>query len=146
MSEFDDLPLGYLLYRATTALHPRMNARLRPLGLTVPALVCMKLLAVRPGLSNAELARTVNVSPQTMNTVLRGLQERGAVVRPATVTSGRALPAQLTAEGRKLMRRAQAAVRAADEEVLAALTPARRRELKRLLGAIGEAEIVDQPR
>jgi DNA-binding MarR family transcriptional regulator len=65
------------------------------------------------------------------------LQDRGAVTRPASVPSGRALPAQLTAEGKALLKRAEAAVKVADERVLANLTPAERRDLKRLLAAVG---------
>jgi DNA-binding MarR family transcriptional regulator len=135
--DFDDQPLGYLLHRVTTALRPVVTAQLRPLGLTVPELVCMKVLAARPGLSNAELARVTNVSPQAMNTVLRSLQDKGVVTRPASVSSGRSLPARLTKRGRALLKRGQAAVQVADDQVLAILTPDQRCELKRLLGAIG---------
>ncbi|EUA19215.1 marR-family protein transcriptional regulator [Mycobacterium xenopi 4042] len=77
------------------------------------------------------------MSPQAMNLVLRGLQDMGAVTRPATVSSGRALPARLTGKGRALLKRAEAAVRVADERLLAQLTPTERREFKRLLHAVG---------
>jgi DNA-binding MarR family transcriptional regulator len=88
-----------------------------------------------PGRSNAELARDTNVSPQAMNNVLRALQDRGIVARPASVSSGRALPAELTPKGKAMLERAEAAVRVADEQVLANLTSAQQRELKRLLDA-----------
>jgi DNA-binding MarR family transcriptional regulator len=135
MRSSDDQPLGYLLYRLMSALRPAVTAELQPLGLVLPEFVCLRILSMAPGRSNAELARTMNVSPQAMNNVVRGLQDRGLVARPATVSSGRALPAQLTAKGRALLKRAEAAVRVADERVLANLTPAQRRELKRLLDA-----------
>ena len=137
MDALEDQPLGYLLYRVTAALRPEATAALKPFGLALPEFVCMRILAMRPGRSNAELARDINVSPQAMNMVLRGLQDKGAVTRPASVPSGRALPAQLTAEGKKLLRRAEAAVKIADDRVLANLTPAQRREFKRLLAALG---------
>ena len=136
MDGLEDQPLGYLLYRVTAALRPEATAALRPFGLALPEFVCMRILAMRPGRSNAELARDINVSPQAMNMVLRGLQDKGVVTRPASVPSGRALPAQLTAEGKTLLRRAEAAVKIADERVLANLTQAQRRELKRLLAAV----------
>ncbi len=136
MNGLEDQPLGYLLYRVTAALRPEATAALKPFGLALPEFVCMRILAMRPGRSNAELARDINVSPQAMNMVLRGLQEKSMVTRPASVPSGRALPAQLTAEGKTLLRRAEAAVKIADERVLANLTPAQRRELKRLLAAV----------
>jgi DNA-binding MarR family transcriptional regulator len=137
MDELEDQPLGYLLYRVTAALRPEATAATKELGLTLPEFVCMRILSFRPGTSSAELARDINVSPQAMNNVLRALQDRGAVTRPASVPSGRALPAQLTAEGKALLKRAEAAVKVADDRVLANLTPAERRELKRLLAAVG---------
>jgi hypothetical protein len=75
------------------------------------------------------------VSPQAMNNVLRALQDRGIVTRPASVPSGRALPAELTSKGKALLDRAEAAVRGADEQVLANLTRAQQRQLRRLLDA-----------
>ena len=137
MSELEDQPLGYLLYRVMAALRPQVTAELRPLGLGLPEFVCMRILSMSPGRSSAELARDSNVSPQAMNLVLRGLQDIGAVTRPASVSSGRALPAQLTAAGKALLKRAEMAVRAADEQVLTDLTPTERHEFKRLLDAVG---------
>jgi DNA-binding MarR family transcriptional regulator len=135
MEKLEDQPLGYLMYRVVAVLQPAVTAELRPLGLTLPEFVCMRILSMSPGQSNAELARHTNVSPQAMNNVLRGLQEMGAVTRPASVPSGRALPAQLSNDGQALLKRAEAAVRGAEEQVLANLTKAEQRELKRLLAA-----------
>ncbi len=135
----DDQPLGYLLYRIMAALRPAATAQLKPLGLTLPEFVCLRILSMHPGRSSAELARDTNVSPQAMNAVLRGLQEMAVVERPASVSSGRALPAHLTSEGKSLLKRAEAAVRIADDRVLAALTPAQRRDFKHLVDAIGSS-------
>jgi DNA-binding MarR family transcriptional regulator len=135
----EDQPLGYLLYRIMAALRPAATAELKPLGLTLPEFVCLRILSMQPGRSNAELARDTNVSPQAMNTVLRGLQDAGVVDRPASVSSGRALPAHLTSDGKALLKRAEAAVRKADDRVLAALTPQQRREFRQLVDAIGSS-------
>ena len=95
-----DQPLGYLLYRAHNSLRAEVTATvLEPLGLTFPQYICMRILSKFPGRSNAELARDTTVSPQAMNMVLRGLEERGLVTRPASVPSGRSLPAALTRAG-----------------------------------------------
>jgi DNA-binding MarR family transcriptional regulator len=139
MENLEDQPLGYLLARVIAALRPEATAALGPLELALPEFICMRILSKRPGRSSAELARDVNVSPQAMNIVLRALQERGLVTRPASVSSGRALPAQLTAEGKTLLKRAEAAVEVADDRVLANLAAGERRELKRLLAAAGSA-------
>jgi len=141
MGEYEDQPLGYLLYRVMAALRPQVTAELGPLGLGLPEFVCMRVLSMSPGQSSAELARNANVSPQAMNLVLRGLQDMGAVTRPATVSSGRALPARLTSKGKALLKRAEAAVHVADERLLTRLTPTERPELKRLLHAVGSQAV-----
>ena len=137
MSERDDLPLGYLLQRAMALLRPQVTAELRPLGLGLPQFVCMRILSTWPGRSSAELARDTNVTPQAMDQMLSGLEDAGVVARPEVVSSGRARPAKLTAKGRALLKRAEAAVRVADGEILIDLTPVEQRQLKRLLYALG---------
>jgi DNA-binding MarR family transcriptional regulator len=137
MSDTSQAPLGYLLYRVGAALRPEVSSALQPLGLSLPEFVCMRILSLHPGMSSAELSRHSNVSPQAMNTVLRRLEDLGAVTRPASVPSGRALPATLSGSGRTLLRRAEAVVRAADGRVLAKLTPAEQREFVRMLDALG---------
>lgn len=137
MGDVDAAPLGYLLYRVSSALRPQATAVLGPLGLTLPEFVCMRVLSLRPGLSSAELARHTSVTPQAMNTVLHRLQNRGAVSRPESVSSGRALPATLTDAGRELLTQAEDAVRVADGRVLASLTPDEQHQLRQMLERIG---------
>ncbi|MDD4865762.1 MAG: MarR family transcriptional regulator [Mycobacterium sp.] len=137
MVQAEDAPLGYLLYRVAAVLRPEVSAVLGPLGLTLPEFVCLRILSISPGLSSAELSRRTNVTPQAMNTVLRKLEDIGAVTRPASVSSGRALPATLTTRGRALLKRAESAVRTADSRILAKLTESQRREFKRMLDKLG---------
>ena len=137
MGSVDDAPLGYLLYRVGAVLRPEVAAALRPIGLSLPEFVCLRILSLNPGKSSAELSRHTNVSPQAMNTVLRKLEDIGAVERPASVSSGRALPATLTGQGRALLKRAEAAVRLADARILGKLTGGQQREFKRMLDKLG---------
>jgi DNA-binding MarR family transcriptional regulator len=134
MSEsFEDQPLGYLLSRVMFALKADVTAAvLDPLEVAFPKF---------PGHSNADLARALNVSPQAMNMVLRGLEERRLVARPATVSSGRSLPAQLTREGTELLKRTDAGVRAAEDRLMTNLTDEERYEFKRVLAALGSDPI-----
>ena len=134
MSDFlEDQPLGYLLSRVANALRAEVTAMvLQPLNVAFPQYICMRILSKAPGRSNAELARDMNVSPQAMNMVLRGL-----VTRPASVASGRSLPAQLTREGEDLLKRTDSGVRAAERKLMAHLTAEQRREFKSTLVALG---------
>jgi DNA-binding MarR family transcriptional regulator len=125
------------MYRVMAALRPQAAAALGPLGIGLPELVCMRILSANPGLTSAELARDNHVSAQAMNQVLNGLQDRGAVTRPASTPPGRPQPAQLTRQGKALLKRAEAAIHTADQQVLTQLTPQERRQLKRLLFKAG---------
>jgi DNA-binding MarR family transcriptional regulator len=137
MGKIEGAPLGYLLYRVGAVLRPEVSAVLGPLGLTLPEFVCLRIISMSPGLSSAELSRHTNVTPQAMNTVLRKLEDIGAVARPASVSSGRALPATLTSHGRALLKRAEGAVHVADARIMAKLTATQRREFKRMLEQLG---------
>ena len=130
-------PLGYLLHRVHAALRSEMAGTvLEPLHLTFPEYICLRMLSQGPGMSNAELARSVNVSRQAMNMVLRGLQERGLVTRPATAPAGRSRPAALTDAGAELLRGTDSGVRAAEERVLSTLTSDDRQAFWRILAAL----------
>jgi DNA-binding MarR family transcriptional regulator len=134
MTDDEGQPLGYLLTRVATALRTEVTAEvLDPIDLSFPQYVCMRILSHSPGRSNAELARDVNVSPQAMNIVVRSLQERGLVVRPASVSSGRSLPAELSRDGAALLASIDAGVRDAESRVLARLDQKDQHHLRRLL-------------
>jgi len=139
MSEFlEEQPLGYLLHRVANALRSEVTTTvLEPLGLAFPQYICMRILDRFPDRSNAELARDTNVSPQAMNMVLRGLEDRGLVTRPASVSSGRSLPAHLTREGRAVLEKTDAGVKAAERRLMAGLTSEQRREFRRVLMILG---------
>ncbi|WP_030995127.1 MarR family winged helix-turn-helix transcriptional regulator [Streptomyces sp. NRRL F-5630] len=117
-----DTSLGYLLKEASSALRTAMEAVLRPLGMTVTHYSCLELLAQRPGLSNSELARGAFVTRQSMNVLLQNLERDGYVTRPARAPHGKALPARLTASGRKSLAKATVAVRAVEARMLAGMT------------------------
>jgi DNA-binding MarR family transcriptional regulator len=136
--------VGYVLKQAAVALRNAMDAALRPLHLTVPQYACMELLGQRPGLSNAELARGAFVTRQSMNVVLRGLEERGLVTRPETAPRGRELPTALTESGREHLHAASAAVRNIEKQMCAGLTHPQQRELlKRLTACV--RNLADSP-
>jgi DNA-binding MarR family transcriptional regulator len=140
-----DKAVGYTLKRAAIALRTAMDTALRPLDLTVPQYSCLEVLSQQPGLSNAELARAVFVTRQSMNLVLRGLQDRGLITRPATAPHGRALPSQLTPAGRKQLRAASTAVRAVERQMLSALNATQQDRLQNdLLACIDALTVPDK--
>ncbi|MBF6173862.1 MarR family winged helix-turn-helix transcriptional regulator [Nocardia blacklockiae] len=137
MAGLEDKPLGYLLHRVATTLRAEVATTvLEPLALAFPEYLCLRMLAQSPGASNAQLARDLGVSPQAMNKVLRELQQRGLVTRPATVPSGRALPASLSRDGIAILERIDPRIVEAERRVLAKLSERDRREFRRLLAAV----------
>ncbi|MFI9025461.1 MarR family winged helix-turn-helix transcriptional regulator [Streptomyces sp. NPDC053560] len=113
--------VGYLLKRAQSALRGAMDKVLREHGLTVPQYATLELLALRPGMSNADLARATFVTRQSGNVVLRGLQDAGLIARPDTADHGRARPARLTEEGHTRLAAVQSAVYAVEQRMVDAI-------------------------
>lgn len=130
-----DTALGYLLKQTDSVLRGAMDRALRPLGLTVPQYACLELLAQRPGLSNADLARGAFVSRQSMNVLLRGLERAGLVSRAAAASTGRALPTQLTREGRRQLDGASRAVENVEQSMRINLDTDQQVQLRHLLRA-----------
>ena len=128
--------LGYLLKEASSALRSAMEEVLRPLGMSVTRYSCLELLAQRPGSSNSELARGAFVTRQSMNALLQDLEREGLVTRPAEAPVGRALPTRLTAQGRRSLEKATAAVRSVEVRMLAGLTEAEQASTFRSLRAM----------
>lgn len=114
--------LGYLLKEASSTLRSAMEAVLRPLGMTVTHYACLELLAQRPGLSNSDLARGTFVTRQSMNVLLKALEQDGCVIRPAEATVGKVLPTRLTPRGRRSLETASIAVRSVEARMLGRMT------------------------
>ncbi|ROS51177.1 MULTISPECIES: MarR family winged helix-turn-helix transcriptional regulator [unclassified Frigoribacterium] len=121
--------VGYLLKEASSALRAAMEAELRPLGMTITHYSCLELLAQRPGLSNSELARGAFVTRQSMNVLLQSLERDGLVRRAERAPSGRALPTELTAAGRRQLATASAAVRGVEDAMTRGLDQEARRQV-----------------
>jgi DNA-binding MarR family transcriptional regulator len=137
-----DHAVGYALKRAATALRAAMDAELRAHELSVPQYVCLELLAQRPGLSNAELARGAFVSRQAMHQLLGGLRAAGLVAGDG---EGRGQRLALTAAGAKRLARASEAVAAVEERMLSSLSAPQRDRLHADLSACADALTGTQP-
>lgn len=136
--------VGYVLKQAAVALRNAMDEVLRPLDLTVPQYSCLEVLGQRPGLSNAELARSTFVTRQSMNVVLRNLEGRSLVTRPATAPHGRELPTVLTQAGRTQLHAASAAVRGVEKKMCAGVTAGQQEVLLDILRTFGR-NLADAP-
>ena len=105
-----------------------MRIRLKPFSLSVQEYTTLSVLAARPGLSNAQLARRALVTPQSMIEILAKLESRRLARRTVDPENARVLRAELTGAGRTLLRRADPVIAEVEQQVLDAMT-AREREI-----------------
>ena len=127
--------LGYQLKHVQAALRARMDEALRPLGLSAPQYLCLELLSRAPGASTSDLAREAFVTRQTMSTLLRTLVDRGLAQRAAQASSGRALPVQLTPEGRSLLKEASKVTEEIERVMVAPLSETQLRTVRAAMSA-----------
>ncbi|GAA3055380.1 DNA-binding MarR family transcriptional regulator [Streptomyces olivoverticillatus] len=134
-----DARLGSHIKRAEQALMAEKARVLRPFGLTVPQYAALYALSLAPGSSGAALARTCAVTPQSMASLLSGLEARSLIERRPSPDHAQALITRLTPEGRVLLLRADAAAREVEAHLSAAFAPEEERQLRELLRRATEA-------
>lgn len=126
--------LGYSIKLAERALNGAKHAALKPAGLTVPQYAALLYLAEKPGISAAALARACGVTPPTMNTVLKNLQERDLIERTPHEWHKNILETRLTDQGRAVMKDADARAVRVERALAAEFTDEERAALVGLLG------------
>ncbi|MCJ1677936.1 MarR family transcriptional regulator [Streptomyces sp. APSN-46.1] len=136
--------IGSHIKRAEQALLAAKNAALRPAGVTVPQYAALLWLSEKPGISAAALARLCGVTPPTMNTVLKNLQERGLIARTPHEWHRNVLETRLTEEGEAVMRRADTGAVRVERALAAEFTGEERETLIALLGRC--ARLLDDQR
>ena len=130
-----DAQLGYLLVRCAEQLARAWHEALREHGVNPRQFSVLATLAHDSGMSQAELARRVMVTPQSMSESLTRLVDAGLIGR-GSVEPGRPARLTLTPAGRSVLTRAYPVVSAHQNEAFAALTDAERVELARILGKL----------
>jgi DNA-binding MarR family transcriptional regulator len=121
--------VGYQLKRAQHALRSAMDRDLRDIGLTTPQYAALSALSSAGRLSGAELARRCFVTPQTMNAIVVKLEAEQMIARAAHAEHGRVIEAQLTREGRVVLRRAHSAVKTIEARMVKGLSKLQRERL-----------------
>ena len=107
-------------------------------GVTTAQIGLMRQLANEPGLSGAELARRLLISPQGVQLALAALERRGLVERKQDPQHGRIMQAYLTDEGRAVTSAVLTDALAAHERVFGVLSSDEQQLLRDLLGRVVE--------
>jgi DNA-binding MarR family transcriptional regulator len=133
--EESDLPVRttYMIARLSRLVQRELEQRLVDFELSVPEFTTLSVLARRPGLSNAQLARRAYITPQSMQDVLHSLEVRGLVKRSADPRNKRVLQARLTVHGRRLTLRADAVAGDVEQLMMDGVTARRSEEFSRTM-------------
>jgi DNA-binding MarR family transcriptional regulator len=127
--------IAYLVRVLSNALSQQIEQALRPVGLTQAQLAALGQLAFSDEgwLSGAELGRRAGVTAQAMSTALTALEGRGLVERGPHPDRGRVIRVWITAEGSRLLERAQQLTAPVDTRAMALLSDDEQRQLRLLL-------------
>src|SRR6201996_2995926 len=107
-------------------------------GVSTAQIGVLRQLSNEPGLSGAELARRLLISPQGVQLALTALERRGFVERKQNPQHARILQAYLTGEGRKVAETVVSDAISAHDEVFGVLTDEEQQTLRELLGRVVE--------
>src|SRR6516225_11173112 len=107
---------GYLLQRASAAALADLNRRLAPLGLRHAGVAMLMLIEARPGITQSQAGRILDIQRANMVPFVARLEGLGVLRRRQV--DGRSQALELTSRGRLLLERARRVVAAHEAELL----------------------------
>jgi DNA-binding MarR family transcriptional regulator len=125
--------LGYKLKKTQHSLRLRMDEALRILDLTTPQYAVLAQLELRPGISNAALARSSFITAQTMHGIVSNLEKRHLVKRNSDPQHGRILCTELTKQGMKVVQQAHNIISKVEASMTSTITEDNKVLLEKLL-------------
>jgi DNA-binding MarR family transcriptional regulator len=126
--------LKQAFYHSLTTINEAMSVH----GVSTSQIGVLRQLANEPGLSGAELARRLLISPQGLQLALTALERQGLVERKQDPRHKRILQAYLTDEGRNVVATVIGDAVAAHEEVFGVLSAEEQETLRELLSRVVE--------
>lgn len=127
-----DEVVGWTLVRAGHAIGRVFHSELAAVGLKPHIFGVLAQVRLQPGLSSAELARHVLVTPQSMGELLRRMARDG-LIEYTPPRRGRRMQVHLTGHGATLLDRAFAIVGAMNRPTALGLTTDEAKQLNTLL-------------
>jgi DNA-binding MarR family transcriptional regulator len=114
----------FLLKRAELAVRGCVEEALLQFGLTPTQFHVLLLLERSPGISAAQIARSVGIRPQSVNDTLGPVERKGLLLRKPSATHRRVLENRLSAAGARLLARSLPVVSHLEDELLSAIPEA----------------------
>jgi DNA-binding MarR family transcriptional regulator len=121
-------------YFSVTAVNEAVSQH----GVSSAQIGILRQLANEPGLSGADLARRLLITPQGVQLALKALEQRGLVQRKQDPQHARILQAYLTDKGRDVATAVVSDAIAAHDAVFGVLTPEEQQTLRDLLARVVE--------
>jgi DNA-binding MarR family transcriptional regulator len=128
----------WLLKRAFHFGHRAVSDAVRSYGVTPTQMGALNRLVQEPGLSGAEMARRLLVTPQAAQLALTALEKNGLVERRPDAKHGRIVRTYLTDEGQKVVDLCMDRSLRAEDKFLSVLDAGERRTLVDLLSRLAK--------
>nr|QEO73832.1 transcriptional regulator, MarR family [uncultured bacterium] len=131
MTRDDDEPVGadasnrllWALRRAELGARALKEQRLRPLGLAASHYSLLMLVHTGPGLTGAELARRLDVTPQAVASLVTRLVDKGQLERRSHPRHRHVQELHLTDAGRQVLKSADAVIDSIEDQIVERLGP-----------------------
>jgi len=138
--DLDAQAVVFQLYRTSTDVIAALEAKaLRPLGLSHTGFALLVTIWVGGPQEVRGLARKHRLSKPSITSAIGTLERAGLVLRERSGDDRRLVSVALTAQGRRLVRRAEAALHRCERALTAGLTKAERRQMAAWLRRVGDA-------
>ncbi|MFG2004931.1 MarR family winged helix-turn-helix transcriptional regulator [Spirillospora sp. NPDC048911] len=146
MRRNDEEPVGpaaldrvtWALRRAELAVQTLKEQRLRPLGLAASHYTLLISVHSEPGLTGAELARRLNVTPQAIASLVARLEGRGQVERREHPRHRHVQELHLTDAGRETLRAADKVIAGIEQQITAGVGRQESTRLRELLDQVAD--------
>ena len=124
---------GQLFFRLWRTSHTRTADALASLGLTPALFAVLNVLGAREGTIQQQLSTDMGIDPSAMVKLINELEEAGLAERRRRPNDRRAWEVKITPKGRHTLQQAKQLASDVEDEILAGLTAADRRQLLALL-------------
>lgn len=137
MSDLYTMP-GHLIRRAQQISTAIFSDECAAFDLTAVQYAALHTIEANPGVDATRLSALIAFDRSTIGGVLERLEAKGWIARVSSPQDRRIKLLRITAEGVRLLRAVEPAVRRVQERLLAPLTPCDRASMLRLLGALAD--------
>lgn len=125
--------ISYKLKQTQHSLRLHMDEALRALDLTTPQYAVLAQLELRPGISNAALARFSFITAQTMHGIVSNLEKRNLVKRKSDPHHGRIMCTTLTKQGMKVVQQSHKIISKVEAKMTSTISEDNKALLEELL-------------